>query len=81
MNTENLNWLARKVIDYLGVTYNDPPYLSDKAATLRGQDPFQTLLWCRNLDSNNQRQFANTLGISESDFKTTLAVIRTLANS
>lgn len=81
MNSDNLNWLAKKVIDYLDATYNDPSYVSNKAASLRGQDSFQTLLWCRNLDSNNQRQFAKTLGISESDFKTTLAVIRILANS
>lgn len=81
MTVEKLNRLATKVVEFLSAKYNDPPYTADKVATLRGQDTFQTLLWCHNLDPNNQRELARELGISDADFRTTLAVVKKIANS
>jgi len=80
MNDKKLNRLAEKIIELLQSKY-DAPYVADKVSRLQGQDNFETLLWCRNLDTNNQRALAAMIGVEKSDFTVTLDVIRKIANT
>lgn len=80
MESEKLNRLATKVIELLQSKY-DAPYVADKASTLQGQDRFETLLWCRNLDPDNQHELAAMIGVERRDLLVTLDVIRKIANT
>ncbi|QBM19245.1 hypothetical protein MARI_33910 (plasmid) [Marinobacter sp. JH2] len=53
-------------------------YAADKTNQLKPLETAQVLLWCNNLDAVNQAAVAERLGVSKSQFSTTIETIRQL---
>lgn len=74
----SLNPIADAIYGAFADAGHDEGYIADKRDTIERLQPAQLLLWCNNLDAQHQASVATRLGISQSDFQTTLRTLRTI---
>lgn len=77
-NSKRLDWLAEQVLIMFENLGFDECYVSSKRERLAGEDRFNVLLWCNNLDYRCRSALAEKLNLNPRAFDITLDLIRNL---